>query len=102
MSVYATVKARRERVFYKQRMAGNRQRQLETDKKLVEENQHLLPLEYRTMEEEAEVPEQALQEEMDVDLEEDIEEELQVKMKGANLKQARKLKMKVGGGFEED
>lgn len=36
------VRRRRERVFYKNRMAGNKERQREADRKLVEENQHLL------------------------------------------------------------
>lgn len=36
------IRRRRERVFYKNRMAGNKGRQREADKKIVEENQHLL------------------------------------------------------------
>ena len=36
------IRRRRERVFYKNRMAGNKERQREADRKLVEENQHLL------------------------------------------------------------
>jgi large subunit ribosomal protein L24e len=97
MQRYSTVKARRERVFYKNRMAGNRERQLEADKKLVEENQHLLPPEYRTLQEEKteEVP--ALEEDMDVDMEEEVQQKMKSKLKGS-----RKLKMKVGGGFEAE
>ena len=41
----ATIRARRERVFYAQRMAGNRARRRADDRKLVEENAHLLPRE---------------------------------------------------------
>jgi large subunit ribosomal protein L24e len=37
------IRARRERVFYKKRMAGNRKRELETARKLVETHSHLLP-----------------------------------------------------------
>jgi len=37
------IRARRERVFYRKRMAGNRQRELETARKLVETHGHLLP-----------------------------------------------------------
>jgi len=48
------IKARRGRVFYKNRMAGNKQREREANKKLVEENQHLLPKEMRTPAVEAE------------------------------------------------
>src|SRR3954462_3321288 len=36
------IRAKRERAFYKRRMQGNRARQLEADRKLVNENQHLL------------------------------------------------------------
>jgi large subunit ribosomal protein L24e len=98
MQRYSEVKARRERVFYKNRMAGNRERQLEADKKLVEENQHLLPPEYRTLEQEKTVEVPALEEDMDVDME---EVELKAQKKKTSLKTSRKLVMKVGGGFEE-
>ncbi|KAL9055566.1 MAG: hypothetical protein Q9162_003463 [Coniocarpon cinnabarinum] len=37
------IRSKRERRFYKGRMKGNRQRQLEEDRKLVRENAHLLP-----------------------------------------------------------
>ena len=37
------VRARRERAFYKRRMAGKRARELATARKLVAENEHLLP-----------------------------------------------------------
>jgi len=43
MKRVAEIRARRERVFYKKRMAGNKERQREVDRKLVAENQHLLP-----------------------------------------------------------
>ena len=36
------IRQRRERVFYKNRMAGNKDRQKAADRKLVEENQHIL------------------------------------------------------------
>jgi large subunit ribosomal protein L24e len=45
MERISEIRARRERAFYKKRMAGNKQRQREMDRKLVEENQHLLPRE---------------------------------------------------------
>jgi large subunit ribosomal protein L24e len=101
MQRYSEIRSKRERVFYKNRMAGNRERQLEADKKLVEENQHLLPMEYRTLEQETTVEVPVLEEEMDVDMEEDIESEAQKKMK-SKLKGSRKLRMKVGGGFEAE
>jgi large subunit ribosomal protein L24e len=101
MQRYAEIRSKRERVFYKNRMAGNRERQLEADKKLVEENQHLLPMEYRTLEQETMVAVPALEEEMDVDLEENMELDAQKKVK-STVKVSRKLKMKVGGGFEAE
>lgn len=39
MVKFSEVRAKRERVFYKNRMSGNRERQIEADRKLVEENQ---------------------------------------------------------------
>ena len=39
------IRSRRERAFYKKRMAGNKERQKQADRKLVEENSHLLPRE---------------------------------------------------------
>ncbi len=111
MSRVSEIRARRERAFYKARMRGNKQRQREEDRKLVEENQHLLPPSERWAKEEV-APEQ---EEMEVDvqkvrekvaarrkeieaeeseLDSDLEEEL------PKIKSKRKLKMKVGGGVE--
>ena len=43
MDRVAEIRARREKVFYKKRMAGNKQRQRDADRKLVAENEHLLP-----------------------------------------------------------
>lgn len=37
------IRARRERVFYKKRMAGKREKELAVARKLVAENEHLLP-----------------------------------------------------------
>lgn len=37
------IRNKRERVFYKNRMRGNKERQRELDRKLVAENSHLLP-----------------------------------------------------------
>jgi len=37
------IRNKRERVFYKNRMKGNKERQKEMDRKLVAENSHLLP-----------------------------------------------------------
>ena len=43
MDRVAEIRAKREKVFYKERMAGNKQRQRDADRKLVAENEHLLP-----------------------------------------------------------
>jgi large subunit ribosomal protein L24e len=43
MQRVSEIKARRERVFYKNRMAGNKERAKAADRKLVAENEHLLP-----------------------------------------------------------
>jgi large subunit ribosomal protein L24e len=37
------IRAKRERAFYKSRMQGNKEKQRQANRKLVEENQHLLP-----------------------------------------------------------
>ena len=47
MQRISEIRARRERRFYKERMKGNRERMIEADRKLVRENQHLLPVEER-------------------------------------------------------
>jgi large subunit ribosomal protein L24e len=120
MEYVAEVRARRERVFYRQRMQGNRQRQMEADRKLVAENQHLLPMWERDeipefmreeLEREKMENEQEAVEAMDVEEEwqglEDEEEQEQdisatVKSRMPKVKQTRKLKMKVGGGMDID
>jgi large subunit ribosomal protein L24e len=61
------IRNKRERVFYKNRMKGNKERQRELDRKLVAENAHLLPKvrgsERKRMEEEGlEVDEEAVME----------------------------------------
>ncbi|KAB5558497.1 ribosome biogenesis protein RLP24 [Coniochaeta sp. 2T2.1] len=43
MERISEIRTRRERVFYKKRMAGKRARELATARKLVAENEHLLP-----------------------------------------------------------
>ncbi|ODA79507.1 hypothetical protein RJ55_05100 [Drechmeria coniospora] len=43
MQRISEVRSRRERVFYKKRMAGKRERELAVARKLVAENEHLLP-----------------------------------------------------------
>ncbi|KAI9837981.1 MAG: ATPase-activating ribosome biosynthesis protein [Sarea resinae] len=43
MQRVSEIRARRERVFYKNRMAGNKERERAANRKLVAENEHLLP-----------------------------------------------------------
>lgn len=43
MERYSEIRNKRERRMYLERMKGNKARQLEADRKLVRENQHLLP-----------------------------------------------------------
>ncbi|KAI8941230.1 ATPase-activating ribosome biosynthesis protein [Plenodomus lindquistii] len=109
MSRVSEIRARRERAFYKTRMRGNKQRQREEDRKLVEENQHLLPPSERFAkaevdEEEMEVDLQKVKDKVaarrkeiaaeESELDSDLEETL------PKTKSKRKLKMKVGGGVE--
>ena len=109
MSRVTEIRARRERAFYKARMRGNKQRQKEEDRKLVEENQHLLPPSERFTKEEVEqeamvdvekvrekVEKRRKEIEMDEsELDSEIEETL------PKMKSKRKLKMKDGGGVDE-
>lgn len=109
MSRVQEIRDRRERQFYKERMKGNKARQLEADRKLVAENQHLLPPQYRDQVEQAlqEMPVEQVQEEtMEEDMEEDMEEELPLEEqerlapKKSALKQKKKHKMVRGKGVE--
>jgi large subunit ribosomal protein L24e len=110
MSRVTEIRQRRERAFYKTRMRGNKQRQREEDRKLVMENQHLLPPSERFAKEDLEESEMV---EVDVEavkakvakrrneleqdeseLDSDLEETLPM------MKSKKKLRMKVGGGVE--
>ncbi|KAI4232412.1 MAG: hypothetical protein LQ349_005037 [Xanthoria aureola] len=85
------IRAKRERVFYKNRMAGNKERERAADRKLVAENEHLLP-KMRASERIA----AELEQEPTV---EDIEEE--VPPQRLKKKQKAKQRLIVGGGVEE-
>src|SRR5271168_3719176 len=60
MQRVSEIRQRRERVFYKKRMEGNKEREKAANRKLVAENQHLLPkmrgIERLTLEKEEEAP----------------------------------------------
>lgn len=94
MERVSEIRLKRERVFYKKRMAGNKERQREANRKLVAENEHLLPKmrasERRKMEEEGVE---------DVEVEEQALERQQSKVFG---KMKARKKALVDGGVEDD
>lgn len=95
------IKARRERVFYKNRMAGNKQREREANKKLVEENQHLLPKGMRTATEataEAEAEESMALDSSEAESEEEEMVKVKIPVKAAKRKQA----VSGGDGMDVD
>jgi large subunit ribosomal protein L24e len=104
MSRVSEIRARRERQFYKNRMKGNKERQLEADRKLVAENQHLLPPKYRDQVEEAlqELPEQVQEDTVVEEMEEELPLEQQERLapKKSALKQKKKQKLVRGQGVE--
>lgn len=101
------IRLRRERAFYKNRMRGNKERQKEADRKLVEENPELLRI--RAVEisraEQKALQEEELSEEEDVDAmevsEEEEEQEEKVAIKLKNKKKSA-LKKKSRGGMDLD
>ena len=94
MQRVSDIRAKRERVFYKNRMAGNKEREKAANKKLVAENEHLLP-KIRASEKMAVVEEEEEEEPM-------VEEQT---MEVPAMKQKKKMKGKqrllVSGGVEE-
>jgi large subunit ribosomal protein L24e len=108
MSRVTEIRARRERAFYKARMRGNKQRQREEDRKLVEENQHLLPPSERFAKEEVEqeemvdvekIKEKVAKRRKEIEMDES-ELDSEIEEATPKMKSKRKLKMKVGGGVE--
>lgn len=93
------IRARRERVFYRSRMAGNKQRERDANRKIVDENQHLLPRDQRTI-----VEEQVADVEIDEGMEiSDIEEEPEmVKVKVKVKAGKRRTKVGAGDGMDVD
>lgn len=112
MQRVSEIRARRERQFYKNRMKGNKAAQLEADRKLVAENQHLLPVEYRDQvkevleEEPMAETEEMEEEELDLDVDE-LELEEQERAKSSKKKgkgkvdQKRKQRLVRGQGPED-
>jgi len=83
------IRTRRERVFYKNRMAGNKERQKAADRKLVAENEHLLPR-VRASER---LAEEAARE--------GLEETVEVPVQKSKQKQKVQQRLLVGGGVED-
>lgn len=93
------IRNKRERQFYKDRMKGNKARQLEADRKLVAENQHLLPPEERDVVPEHILEKQKLQQQrLEADVMEEEEEEITQKRPKSIMK--RKQRLIVGQGPE--
>jgi large subunit ribosomal protein L24e len=93
------IRTRRERVFYKKRMAGKRARELAVDRKLVQTHSHLLPR-MRGSEKRRLALEQGLAE---AEIQK-LEEERQTTRAETKLfgKEKMRLKQMVDGGVEEE
>ncbi|KAL6793563.1 ribosomal protein L24e domain-containing protein [Trichoderma sp. SZMC 28013] len=92
------IRARRERVFYKKRMAGKREKELAIARKLVAENEHLLPrLRGSEKKRLAELAAQGA----DVAAEEELLSTRKNTIKAFGGEQ-RRLKVRVDGGVEEE
>ena len=89
MQRVSDIRAKRERVFYKKRMAGNKEKEKAANRKLVAENEHLLPR-VRASEK--------VQEEVEDPLAEEMTLEVPAKLK---RKDAVKRRLLVGGGVEQ-
>ncbi|OCK79337.1 hypothetical protein K432DRAFT_426579 [Lepidopterella palustris CBS 459.81] len=107
MKRVSEIRVRRERAFYKQRMKGNEERQREADRKLVEENQHLLPPSERTVVKDTEVDETEVERVREMvdkrrkELEMDVEtSELNQAVEAPQMKTKRKMKLLRTGGVE--
>ncbi|KAL8814325.1 MAG: hypothetical protein Q9223_006438 [Gallowayella weberi] len=92
MQRVSEIRAKRERVFYKNRMAGNKEREKLANKKLVVENEHLLPKIRASERMAAEVEHEPMVE--------DVEQE--VPLQRTRRKQKTKQRLLVGGGVEDE
>ena len=90
MKRVSEIRARREAIFFKNRMAGNKERARAANRKLVAENEHLLPR-------------QRASERMAVEMEEPLEvEAMEIPLQNMKEKKRVKQRMKVGGGVENE
>lgn len=90
MKRVSEIRQRRERVFYKKRMEGNKERERAANRKLVAENAHLLP--------KMRASERKALEEEGADVEEVLEKENKIKVFGKMKVRRRAL---VDGGVED-
>ncbi len=96
MQRVSEIKARRQKVFFKNRMASNKERIRAANKKLVDENEHLLPRQRASERMLAEVLEPVKVKAMEVPVEVKVMEVPVQKVK----EKRRMLRVKVGGGVE--
>lgn len=91
MQRISEIRARRERVFYKNRMAGNKEREKAANRKLVAENEHLLPRIRASERVAMEVEEQSVQGAMEI---------VEVPAQKQRQRSAKRMKQRllVGGG----
>lgn len=90
MQRVSEIRAKREAVFFKKRMAGNKERARAANRKLVAENDHLLPR-------------QRASERVAAEIEEPLEvEAMEVPMQKMTVKKRVKQRMKVAGGVEDE
>lgn len=92
MQRVSEIRAKRERVFYKNRMAGNKEKEKAANRKLVAENEHLLPKIRASERMAAEVEQEPLVEDI----------ELEVPPQKIKRKQKTKQRLLVGGGVEDE
>lgn len=92
MQRVSEIRAKRERVFYKNRMAGNKEREKAANRKIVAENEHLLPRVRASERMAAEMEEQPLKEEI-------VQE---VPRQKVAMKQKMKQRLLRGGGVETE
>ena len=90
MQRVSEIKAKRERVFYKNRMAGNKEREKAANRRLVAENEHLLPRIRGS-------------EKLAAEVEEPLElEAMEMPAQKEKSKKRVKQRMVVGGGVEDE
>lgn len=98
MQRVSEIRAKREKVFYKNRMAGNKERERAVNRKLVAENEHLLPRVRGSekLKEIVQAEEEPVVEEVTVQV-----PEQRVKKKQQQQQQV-KQRLLVGGGIENE